>query len=52
VSMPDEVLRGASDEGELGAFNHLEQSQRTLNLRDALDEFLRLGLEAGLIFAS
>lgn len=52
VSMPEETLRGASDEGEMGVFNHLEQSQRTLNLRDALNEYLRLGLEAGLIFVT
>jgi hypothetical protein len=52
VSMPDEILRGASDEGEIGVWNHLEQSQRVLNLRDALDEYLRLGLEAGLIFVT
>ncbi len=52
VNMPDEILRGASDEGEMGAFNHLEQSQRILNLRAALTEYLRLGLEAGLIFVT
>lgn len=52
ISMPDEILRGAGDEGEIGVFNHLEQSQRTLNLRDALNEYLRLGLEAGLIFVT
>jgi hypothetical protein len=52
VSMPDDILRGASDEGEMGVWNHLEQSQRTLNLRGALGEYLRLGLEAGLIFVT
>ena len=52
AGMPDEILRGASDEGEMGVWNHLEQSQRTLNLRDALNEYLRLGLEAGLIFVT
>lgn len=52
ASMPDEIVRGASDEGEMGVWNHLEQSQRALNLRDALREYLRLGLEAGLIFVT
>jgi hypothetical protein len=50
--LPDELLRGASDEGEVGVFNHLEQSQRRLNLQTALSEYLRLGLEAGLIFVT
>lgn len=52
VDMPDEILLGASDEGEMGVWNHLEQSQRVLNLRDALNEYLRLGLDAGLIFVT
>lgn len=52
ANMPDEVLRGASDEGEMGVFHHLEQSQRALNLQTGLSEYLRLGLEAGLIFVT
>lgn len=52
ANMPDEILRGASDEGEMGVFHHLEQSQRALNLQTGLSEYLRLGLEAGLIFVT
>jgi hypothetical protein len=52
TDLTDEILRGASDEGEMGVFNHLEQSQRRLNLQTALSEYLRLGLEAGLIFVT
>lgn len=52
ANMPDEILRGASDEGEMGVFHPLEQSQRALNLQTGLSEYLRLGLEAGLIFVT
>ena len=43
-----EVLRGAEDGSEMGAFSHLMQPQREDNLRIRLDEYLRLGLEAGI----
>lgn len=47
-----ELRQGASDEGEMGAFHHLRQSQREAALRQALDEYLRFGREAGLWFAT
>ncbi len=42
-------MEGADDGAEMGAFNMLKQPQREANLRASLDEFLRLGLEAGII---
>ena len=46
------VRRGADDEGEMGAFHHLYQPQKEAYLRARLEEYLRFGLEAGLILAS
>ncbi len=47
-----EIRRGADDEAEMGAFHDLFQPQRESNLRVRLDEYLRLGLEAGIFFAT
>ncbi|HEX7553374.1 MAG TPA: hypothetical protein VF378_07455 [Geothrix sp.] len=47
-----EVLRGADDESEMGAFHDLFQPQRAANLRVRLDEFIPAGLEAGILFAN
>jgi hypothetical protein len=44
---PPELRMGADDEGEMGAFHFLQQTQRLVNLRTSFDEYLRLGLEAG-----
>jgi hypothetical protein len=41
------ILRGADDEGEMGALHHLLAPLRTGNLRLRLDEYLRAGLESG-----
>jgi hypothetical protein len=46
------ILSGASDEGQIGAFHHLYQPQRETNLRVRLDEYLRVGLEAGIFYES
>ena len=43
---------GASDESEMGAFHHLYQPQRETNVRVRLDEYLRVGLEAGIVYES
>lgn len=48
---PPEILRGAEDESEMGAFHSLMQAQRETNLLVRLEEYLRFGLEAG-IFTS
>jgi hypothetical protein len=47
---PEEISTGAEDGSEMGAFNHLKQPQREANLRAALDEYLRFGLEAGIFY--
>ena len=44
------IRRGADDEGEMGAFQHVHGPQREANLRMRLDEYLRAGLEAGLFY--
>jgi hypothetical protein len=49
---PAEVASGADDEGEMGAWHFLQAPQRVRNLRLALGEYLRFGLEAGIFFAS
>ncbi len=46
------LATGASDEGEMGAFHHLYHPQRETNLRVRLDEYLRVGLEAGIFYDS
>ena len=47
-----EITAGAEDENEIGAFNVLEQAQRMGSLRTSLDEYLRLGLEAGILLVT
>jgi hypothetical protein len=44
-----EITTGAENGAEMGAFNFLMQPQRRENLLTALDEYLRFGLEAGVI---
>jgi len=45
-------LKGADDEAEMGVFHHVMQPQREANLRSSLDEYLRFGLEAGILYAN
>ncbi len=47
-----EITNGADDQSEMGAFHNLYQPRREANLRAALDEYLRFGLEAGIFYAS
>ncbi|MCP3960742.1 MAG: hypothetical protein GY719_23100 [bacterium] len=49
---PAEIRTGAADGSEMGAFSGLGQAHRTASLRQRLDEFLPVGLEAGILFAS
>ncbi|PVM82172.1 hypothetical protein [Caulobacter endophyticus] len=49
---PVSIRQGAEDGSELGAFHDLHQPQRETNLRVRLDEYLRFGLEAVLVFAT
>jgi hypothetical protein len=46
------IRTGASDEGEMGAFHYLHHPQRETNLRIRLEEYLRVGLEAGIFYES
>jgi hypothetical protein len=47
-----ELRTGAEDSSEMGVWSFLQQPQREANLRTALDEYLRFGLEAGLFFVT
>jgi hypothetical protein len=47
-----EILRGADDESEMGVFHDLYAPQREANLRARLEEYLRFGLEAGILYAT
>ncbi len=47
-----EITAGADDEGEMGAWHFLAQTLRGEALRAGLDEYLRVGLEAGTFFAT
>jgi hypothetical protein len=47
-----QIRAGASDESEMGVYHLLYQPQRAANLRERLDEYVRFGLEAGVIHAN
>jgi hypothetical protein len=49
---PVEIRRGADDESEMGAFHHLYLPLREAHLRQRLEEALRFGQEAGVVYAS
>ncbi|WP_444997862.1 hypothetical protein [Aliikangiella sp. IMCC44359] len=46
------IWRGADDESEMGVFHHLYGPQRDSNIRIRLQEYLRVGLEAGVFYES
>ena len=46
------ILTGAEDGSEMGVFRNLGQSQRAENLRELLEEYLPLGLQAGFIYVT
>ena len=48
----EEIRTGAEDGSEMGVFGILKQPQRIANLRAGIDEYLRLGLEAGIFFVT
>ncbi|MFC8681514.1 phage tail protein [Microbacterium ureisolvens] len=52
ASCPCEIRTGAEDGGELGAYHDRYVPQRQAGLWTRLDEYLRFGLEAGVLFAS
>ena len=47
-----QIRTGAESGAEMGAYEHLQQPQREANLQDALHEYLRLGLEAGVFLVN
>lgn len=47
-----EIVRGASDESEMGVFHDLFQPQRAANLRARLDEYTVAGYSSGIFFTS
>ncbi len=47
-----EIRTGADDGSEMGVFGFLKQPQREANLRTALRDYLRFGLEAGFFFVT
>ena len=49
---PIEIRTGAENGSEMGVWSHLAQPQRETNLRAALEDTLRVGLEAGLFFVT
>ncbi|MBN1204059.1 MAG: hypothetical protein JXB05_03935 [Myxococcaceae bacterium] len=49
---PDELRRGASNESEVGVFQHLLQPQREANLRVALEEYQPVRVEAGIFYVT
>jgi hypothetical protein len=52
TTVPEEIRSGADDGAEMGVFRFLKQPQREANLRASLDEYLRLGLEAGIFYTT
>ncbi|GAB4180475.1 MAG: hypothetical protein Fur006_14640 [Coleofasciculaceae cyanobacterium] len=52
LACPEEIRTGAEDGSEMGAFSYLKQPQRQANLQMSLEEYLRFGLDAGLIYVN
>lgn len=52
ASCPFEIRRGADDEASMGAFHDLYEPQREDHLHARLAEYLRFGLEAGILYVS
>ena len=47
-----EIRQGGDDDSEMGVYHDLYQFHRESNLRLRLEEYLRFGLEAGIIYAT
>ncbi len=52
LAVAHEIFTGAEDGSEMGAFNHLKQALREANLHHVLNEYLRFGLEAGILYVT
>lgn len=49
---PEGIRTGAENGSEMGAFNPLVQPQRQANLKAALNEYLRFGLQVGVFYVT
>ena len=47
-----ELRTGSDDDSEMGAYHGLYAPQRETNVTVRLEEYLRFGLEAGILYAS
>ena len=52
TACPAQIRTGAADGSEMGVYCLLKQPQREANLRLRLEEYLPIGLEAGLIYVT
>ena len=52
AACPPQITTGAGDGAEMGVFNSLQGAVREANLRTALTEHLRFGLEAGIFYVT
>jgi hypothetical protein len=52
LDCPPPIRGGAADGSEMGAFHDLYQRQAEANMRAVLDEYLPLGLRAGIFFVT
>ncbi|WP_281545486.1 hypothetical protein [Grimontia sp. SpTr1] len=52
LSAPEEIRRGADSSSEMGVYHHLYHPQRHDALLFRLNEFLPIGLDAGLIYVT
>ncbi len=48
----NQISTGGDNGSEMGVFNYLQQPMREANLNIVLEEYLRLGLEAGIIYVT
>ncbi len=51
-STPESLRRGGDDEGEMGVYHDVFPAQREANLQIRVQEFLRVGLAAGIFYES
>lgn len=52
LDCPRQIQGGAADGSEMGAFHDLHQLQAEANIRAVLDEYLPLGLRAGIFYVT
>ncbi|MEJ2560996.1 MAG: hypothetical protein P8186_33215, partial [Anaerolineae bacterium] len=52
LDCPRQIRGGAADGSEMGAFHDLRQTQAEANMRAVLDEYLPLGLRAGIFYVT